>query len=261
MRWARYQTDGGVSYGIVGDDGIAIEEVDGSPFGEYAKTGVRRSLDDVRLLIPFEPKTFYAAGVNYEEHVREAAALLGREPDIPQKPDIGYRANNALIAHGEPIVKPADSTERFQYEGELVAVIGRQAKHLSEEEALSCVLGYTIGNDVSERTWQACDRTLWRAKNSDTFKPMGPWIETDVDLDALRTTVRLNGDVVSEFATNNMVFGVATYISAMTRYLTLYPGDMIWMGTDGATQDMKPGDVCAVDISGIGVLTNPIVSE
>ena len=261
MRWARYQTDNGVSYGIVGDDGSVIEEVDGSPFGEYAKTGVRRSLDDVRLLIPFEPKTFYAAGVNYEEHVREAAALLGREPDIPQKPDIGYRANNALIAHGEPIVKPADSTERFQYEGELVVVIGRQAKHLSEEEALSCVLGYTIGNDVSERTWQAGDRTLWRAKNSDTFKPMGPWIETNVDLDALRTTVRLNGAVVSEFATNNMVFGVATYISAMTRYLTLHPGDMIWMGTDGATQDMKPGDVCAVEISGIGTLTNPIVSE
>ena len=261
MRWARYQTDDDVSYGIVSDDGIAIEEVEGSPFGEYAKMGVRRSLDDVRLLIPFEPKTFYAAGVNYEEHVREAAALLGREPDIPQKPDIGYRANNALIAHGEPIVKPADSTERFQYEGELVVVIGRRAKRLSEEEALSCVLGYTIGNDVSERTWQAGDRTLWRAKNSDTFKPMGPWIETDVDLDSLRTTVRLNGDVVSEFATNNMVFGVATYISAMTRYLTLHPGDMIWMGTDGATQDMKPGDVCAVEISGIGVLTNPIVSE
>ena len=261
MRWARYETDAGVSYGIVSDDGSAIEEVDGTPFGEYAKTGARRSLDDVRLLIPFEPKTFYAAGVNYEEHVREAAALLGREPDIPQKPDIGYRANNALIAHGEPIVKPADSTERFQYEGELVVVIGRQAKHLSEEEALSCVLGYTIGNDVSERTWQAGDRTLWRAKNSDTFKPMGPWIETDVDLDALRTTVRLNGDVMSEFATNNMVFGVATYISAMTRYLTLHPGDMIWMGTDGATQDMKPGDVCDVEISGIGVLTNPIVNE
>ena len=261
MRWARYETDDGVSYGIVSDDGSAIEEVEGSPFGEYAKTGARRSLDDVRLLIPFEPKTFYAAGVNYEEHVREAAALLGREPDIPQKPDIGYRANNALIAHGEPIVKPADSTERFQYEGELVVVIGRQAKHLSEEEALSCVLGYTIGNDVSERTWQAGDRTLWRAKNSDTFKPMGPWIETEVDLDALRTIVRLNGAVVSEFATNNMVFGVATYISAMTRYLTLQPGDMIWMGTDGATQDMKPGDVCDVEISGIGVLTNPIVSE
>ena len=123
----------------------------------------------MKLLVPFEPKTFYAAGVNYEEHVREAAALLGREPDIPQKPDIGYRANNALIAHGEPIVKPADSTERFQYEGELVVVIGKEAKHLSEEDALSCVLGYTIGNDVSERTWQAGDSTLCGARRTATL--------------------------------------------------------------------------------------------
>lgn len=259
MRWARYQTDAGVSFGIVSGD--QIEEVDGSPFGDYSKTGNRHPLADARLLIPFEPKTFYAAGVNYEDHVREAAALLGREPDIPQKPDIGYRANNALIAHNQPIIKPADSTDRLQYEGELVAVIGKQAKNLSEEDALSCVLGYTIGNDVSERTWQASDRTLWRAKNSDTFKPMGPWIETDVDLNALRTRVRLNGEVVSDFPTNNMVFGVATYISAMTRYLTLHPGDMIWMGTDGATQNMKPGDICEVEISGIGTLSNPIVAE
>ena len=260
MRWARYETDGGgTAYGIV--DGDAVERVDGNPFDGYERTGQRLPLADVRLLIPFEPKTFYAAGVNYEEHVREAAALLGREPDIPQKPDIGYRANNALIAHGEPIVKPADATDRLQYEGELVAVIGRRAKNLSEADALSCVLGYTIGNDVSERTWQAGDRTLWRAKNADTFKPMGPWIETDVDLDSLRTAVRLNGEVVSEFATNNMVFGVATYISAMTRYLTLYPGDMIWMGTDGATQNMKPGDVCEVEISGIGTLRNPVVAQ
>ena len=259
MRWARYQTDAGVSFGIVSGD--QIQEVDGSPFGEYSKTGNRQPLADARLLIPFEPKTFYAAGVNYEEHVREAAALLGREPDIPQKPDIGYRANNALIAHNQPIVKPADSTDRLQYEGELVVVIGKRAKNLSEADALSCVLGYTIGNDVSERTWQASDRTLWRAKNSDTFKPMGPWIETDVDLNALRTLVRLNGEIVSDFPTNNMVFGVATYISAMTRYLTLHPGDMIWMGTDGATQNMKPGDICEVEISGIGTLTNPIVAE
>ena len=259
MRWARYQTDAGVSFGIVSGD--QIQEVDGSPFGEYSKTGNRHPLASARLLIPFEPKTFYAAGVNYEDHVREAAALLGREPDIPQKPDIGYRANNALIAHNQPIVKPADSTDRLQYEGELVVVIGKRAKNLSEADALSCVLGYTIGNDVSERTWQASDRTLWRAKNSDTFKPMGPWIETDVDLNALRTLVRLNGEIVSDFPTNNMVFGVATYISAMTRYLTLHPGDMIWMGTDGATQNMKPGDICEVEISGIGTLSNPIVAE
>ena len=101
------------------------------------------------------------------------------------------------------------------------------------------MLGYTIGNDVSERTWQASDRTMWRAKNTDTFKPMGPWIETDADLDSMRTTVRLNGETVLNFATNDMVFGVETYISAMSRYLTLYPGDVIWMGTDGASENLK----------------------
>ena len=215
----------------------------------------------MQIRVPFVPLTFYAAGINYEEHVREAAALLGREPDLPAKADVGYRANNALIAHGEPIVIPSDATEQVQYEGELVAVIGKTVKHVSEDEALDCILGYTIGNDVSERTWQAGDRTLWRAKNADTFKPMGPWIETDVDLESLQTTVRINGEVMSQFATNSMIFGVAHYISEMTRYLTLYPGDMIWMGTDGATQNMKAGDTVDVEIDGIGTLSNPVVAE
>ena len=100
---------------------------------------------------------------------------------IRAKADVGYRAVNALIAHEENIVRPKDSTGEFEYEGELVAVIGRQAKHLSREDALSCVLGYTIGNDVSERSWQRQDRTFWRGKNSDTFKPMGPYIVTGLD--------------------------------------------------------------------------------
>ena len=259
MRWIRYQYGGTTSYGIVDDQ--QVEEVSGTPFGTHRRTGHRFPLSAVNISVPFVPLTFYAAGVNYEEHVREAAALLGREPDIPQKADVGYRANNALIAHGEPIVVPHDATERVQYEGELVVVIGKTVKHVSEEQALDCILGYTIGNDVSERTWQAGDRTLWRAKNSDTFKPMGPWIETDVDLDSLRTTVRINGEIASEFATNNMIFGVAHYISEMTRYLTLHPGDMIWMGTDGATENIKPGDTVDVEISGIGTLSNPVIAE
>ena len=259
MRWIRYQYGGRVSYGILEDE--HVEEISGTPFGEYGRTGHRFPLSAVQIRVPLEPLTFYAAGVNYEEHVREAAALLGREPDLPQKADVGYRANNALIAHGEPIVIPKDATERVQYEGELVVVIGRQVKRISEDEALDCILGYSIGNDVSERTWQAGDRTLWRAKNSDTFKPMGPWIETDVDLDSLQTTVRVNDNVVSQFPTNNMIFGVAHYISEMTRYMTLYPRDMIWMGTDGATENIKAGDTVDVHISGIGTLSNPVISE
>ena len=177
--------------------------------------------------------------LNYAEHVIEQALANNREPNIPDEPHIGYRANNALIAHNQPIVKPSDSSEEFQYEGELVAIIGKEAKNISEEEALDFVFGYTIGNDVSERKWQRDDRTMWRAKNTDTFKPMGPWIETDVNLDNLITTVRLNNIETISFSTNSMIFGVARFISAMSRYLTLVPGDMIWMGTEGHSKNMK----------------------
>ena len=259
MRWVRVEHNGSDAYGIVENGQVVL--VDGNPFEGAERTGTVVSLDEVKLLVPVVPKTFYAAGLNYVDHITEQAKIAGREPNIPEKPDIGYRANNALIAHDEAIVIPKDATELVQYEGELVAVIGKQAKNLSEEDALSCVLGYTIGNDVSERTWQRTDRTRWRAKNTDTFKPMGPWIETDVDLAELRTTIRLNDEEVISFDTNDMLFGVATYISAMSRYLTLYPGDVVWMGTEGAAKNMKPGDVVEVEISGIGILRNPVVAE
>jgi 2-keto-4-pentenoate hydratase/2-oxohepta-3-ene-1,7-dioic acid hydratase in catechol pathway len=259
MRIAKIEYNDVVSYGVVEGDQVAL--VEGDLFDGGKRTGITAPLADVKYHIPLVPKTFYAAGLNYVEHVLESAKSAGREPNIPDKPDIGYRANNALIAHGESIVKPSDSTELFQYEGELVAIIGKQTKHISEEDALSCVFGYTIGNDVSERTWQRGDRTFWRGKNADTFKPMGPWVETDVDLGALETTVRLNGKDVITFPTNNMLFGVARYISAMSRYLTLYPGDVVWMGTEGQSVNMKPGDVCEVEINGIGILRNPIVAE
>jgi len=259
MRWARFERGGAAGYGIVeGDD---ILPVRGTPFGEWERAGSKLPLAEARLLVPVVPTTFYACGLNYEEHIREVAGKIGQPPNLPTQPDVGYRANNALIAHGEPIVIPRDATDKVQYEGELVVVIGRRAKHLSEAEALSCVLGYTIGNDVSERSWQKQDRTLWRAKNSDTFKPMGPWIETDVRLPDLVTTIRLNGRELIRFPTNRMIFGVERYIATMSRYLTLHPGDVIWMGTEGATEDMKHGDTVEVEISGIGVLRNPVVRE
>src|ERR1700674_1107721 len=211
MRWIRYEADGQPVYGIV--EGDMVTEVRGDPFAGYEKTAMRRPLSSVKLLIPVEPRTFYAAGLNYAEHAIAAANKRGEVPKLREAPDIGYRANNALIAHGEPIVIPADATDRVQYEAELVAVIGRKAKNLSESEALSCVLGWTIGNDMSERTWQAGDRTLWRAKNADTFKPMGPWIETDFDLDKAETIVKVNGEVADHFRTNNMIHGVAKFLS------------------------------------------------
>jgi 2-keto-4-pentenoate hydratase/2-oxohepta-3-ene-1,7-dioic acid hydratase in catechol pathway len=259
VRWGRIASGAGPVYGLVESD--IVTEVSGSPFGGYTRTAVTRRLDQVKPLVPVIPPTFYAAGVNYREHVTEMAQRRGVKPEFPPQADVGYRANNALIADGEPIVIPRDATEQVQYEGELVVVIGRQCKKVSEAEALDCVLGYTIGNDVSERTWQRGDRTFWRGKNTDSFKPMGPWIVTGLDPDALRVTIRLNGREMFTYAVRDAIFGIRTFISRMSQYLTLYPGDVLWMGTDGATENMKHGDVVEVEIPGIGVLRNPVVRE
>jgi len=262
MKWCRFRadkTDKTVSYGLIeGDQVIAVE---GSPFGDYRKTGRGYALDAVTLDVPVIPSVFYCVGVNYADHVRRMAIKRGSQPVFPKKPDIGYRTNNSLIAHGQNIVKPKDSGEEFQYEGELVAVFGKACRNVPPEKALDYVLGWTIGNDVSERGWQAADRTLWRAKNADTFKPMGPWIETEADLDAMVTTIRLNGEVTETFKTNNMIFDAPTYISEVSKYCTIQPGDVMWMGTDGVPSNMKVGDVCEIEISGVGVLRNPVVAE
>ena len=257
MRWIRFSQQGRTAYGILEGDRIA--EVSGDPSPARSAPRAVHDLNAVKIEVPVVPPTFYCVGLNYAEHIREVAAKQGIKANLPEQPDVGYRAVNALIAHERAGRHPA---RRHQ------GAVRRRARRrhrqegqdLSEAEALSCVLGYTIGNDVSERVWQKSDRTLWRAKNTDTFKPMGPWIETDVDLDALETRVRVNGKETTRFRTNDMLFGVATYISTMTRYLTLYPGDMIWMGTDGNSPDLKAGDVVEVEITGIGMLRNPFVA-
>jgi 2-keto-4-pentenoate hydratase/2-oxohepta-3-ene-1,7-dioic acid hydratase in catechol pathway len=257
MKWLRYRLGEDVHYGVLDDGGI--HQVRGTPFGPHEPDGKRHALADVKLLPPVMPQTFYAVGANYLGHAAEANEILKQNRAVPKKPDVGYRAVSAIIAHDEPIVIPADSAGVIQFEGELVAVIGKTAKHVSEADALSYVLGYTIGNDVSERAWQAVERTVWRAKNTDTFKPMGPWIETEVNLPSLVTRVRLNGKQVSQFNTNNMIFGVARYISEITKYITMHPGDVIWMGAEAPTLDMRHGDVVEVEIESIGVLRSPVV--
>jgi 2-keto-4-pentenoate hydratase/2-oxohepta-3-ene-1,7-dioic acid hydratase in catechol pathway len=259
MKWCRFQSGGGSAFGII--EGDTVTEVTGSPFDAHARTSTSVPLSGVKLLVPVIPPTFYAAGVNYREHVTEMAHRRGVKPEFPLQADVGYRANNALVATGEPIVIPKDATQEVQYEGELVVVIGKRCKRISEAHALDCVFGYTIGNDVSERTWQRGDRTFWRGKNTDTFKPMGPWIVTDLDPDMLRVTIRLNGKEMFSYAVKDAIFGVRQFISRMSQYLTLHPGDVLWMGTDGATENMKDGDVVEVEIPGVGVLRNPVVRE
>ncbi|MGZ5895512.1 MAG: fumarylacetoacetate hydrolase family protein [Xanthobacteraceae bacterium] len=259
MRWMRFTIGGRTAYGIV--EGDRVLETTSNIFGDWAKTGHTHKLADVKVELPVWPRTFYCAGMNYVKHLTEAANARGEVPDVPTRPEIGYRAHNALIAHDEDVVIPKIATEKIHYEGELAVVIGKKAKHLSEKDAMSCVFGYTIGNDVSERTWQRADRGLWRSKNADTFKPMGPWIETKADPDAMGTKVRLNGEVRTQFRTNDMLFGIPQFIAEMTKYFTLWPGDVIWMDTDGQSPNIKAGDVVEIEISGVGTLRNRFVAE
>jgi 2-keto-4-pentenoate hydratase/2-oxohepta-3-ene-1,7-dioic acid hydratase in catechol pathway len=204
-------------------------------------------------------RNFYAAGLNYRAHI-EWANSRGASHKVPAQPDIGYRSAAALIPSGAEIVIPADSPGPVEYEGELVAVIKRTTKNVSEKEALDCVLGYTLGNDVSERTWQKTDRTLWRAKSADTFKPMGPRIVSGIDPMKQTIEVRINGKTVSSYNTRGMIFGVAQYLARMSRYVTLHPGDIVWFGCDAATLPaLQPGDLVEVVNDAIGVLANRVV--
>ena len=211
----------------------------------------RKVLDEVR--------NFYAAGLNFRAHIDWANREHGGNYKVPVQADIGYRSHNALICSGDTIVIPKDSTGSVEFEGELVAVMKNRTKNVSEEEALLHVAGYTLGNDVSERSWQKSDRTLWRAKNSDSFKPMGPAIVDGIDPMAQQIDVRINGKTVSSSNTSGMIFGVAHFISRMSQYLTLHPGDVIWFGCDGPTLPaLQPGDLVEVTNEHIGVLANRV---
>jgi 2-keto-4-pentenoate hydratase/2-oxohepta-3-ene-1,7-dioic acid hydratase in catechol pathway len=204
-------------------------------------------------------RNFYAAGLNYKAHI-DWANSRGGSYRVPPQPDVGYRSAAALIANGEEIVIPADSPGPVEYEGELVAVIGKTGRNLTEKNALECVKGYTLGNDISERTWQKTDRTLWRAKSADTFKPMGPFIVSGLDPQNQQIDVRINGKTVSSYNTSNMIFSVAQYLARMSQYVTLHAGDIVWFGCDAATlPPLEDGDLVEVANAAIGVLANRVV--
>jgi 2-keto-4-pentenoate hydratase/2-oxohepta-3-ene-1,7-dioic acid hydratase in catechol pathway len=259
MKWCRVQTPDGPRYGVVEDETVAL--VEGSPFNRFERTGKTVALAQARLLVPVVPGTFYAIGSNYRDHVEKMAKVLGREPIYYERPRVGYRANSALIAHGDDIVKPADASDELQYEAELVAVIGKAGRKVTPEEARELIFGWTIGNDVSERTWQRSDPTNIRAKNCDTFKPMGPFILQGNDMSGMRTTVRLNGRELHNFDTAAMIFDAGDVIAEISRYNTLNPGDVVWLGTDDKPENMKPDDELEIEITGIGLLRNKVVAE
>ena len=255
--WCRFSDGQRDSFGL--RDGDFIIEVEGTPFGEH-RIGTRRMpVADIELLVPVIPGTFYAIGSNYRQNVIDGAVFRGGTPKFYDEPRVGYRANSALTASGTNIVKPRDAGPEFQYEGELVAVIGKKARNVTPEEAEQCIFGWTIGNDITERDWNKDDTTNLRGKNADTFKPMGPWLVSGIDLAGMVTTVRLNGKQVHRFDTANMLVSPGEVISVISRYNTLHPGDVVWLGTDELPKNLAPGDDIEIEISGLGVLRNKVV--
>jgi 2-keto-4-pentenoate hydratase/2-oxohepta-3-ene-1,7-dioic acid hydratase in catechol pathway len=258
MIFCRFQKSNVVSYGVVEDE--TVRAIDGDPFTKYTLAGARHPLRDVALLVPVLPGTFYAIGSNYRNHVVGRAKVKGREPIFYKTPRVGYRANSALLPHEADIVKPADAGPHFEYEAELVAVIGKTARNVTPAEAADCIFGWTIGNDMTERDWQANDPTNIRGKNADTFKPMGPWIVTGLDLRDMTTRVTINGRLAHSFPTANMLFSPGEVVSDVSRYNTLSPGDVVWLGTDEVPEAVKPGDLIEIEITGIGLLRNRVVA-
>ncbi|WP_089937169.1 fumarylacetoacetate hydrolase family protein [Candidatus Entotheonella palauensis] len=259
MKWCRFQIEQRVRYGVVEDD--RVTEVTGSPLADYTVTDRQHLLSEVKLLPPIVPPMLYAAGPNYRGHVEGMAKRRGAEPTYPERPEPNFRSVHALIGTEENIVVPRDCSGAVQPEGQLAVVIGKRARRVAKEEALDYVFGYSIGNDISQRVWQANDRTMFRGKNCDTFKPFGPWIVTGLEPTQFRIIVRHNGSVWQDFSSADQIWDTAAWIQELSGYTTLHPGDVLWMGTEGADGDMVPGDVIEVEISGIGILRNRVVPE
>jgi len=249
VRYVRFLRGRTAAYGML--DGETIRELRGSPFAGPQPTGAVHKLSEVKLLYPCQPGKILAMALNYRSHLGD------RQP--PSQPELFWKPVSALQNPGDPIVIPPEA-RNVHYEGELVLVIGRRVRNATLDEARQAIFGVTCGNDVSERDWQKGDIQWWRAKGADTFAPVGPAIATGLDYGRLRLRTRLNGEVVQEQSTSDLLFGGPAIVRFASRYVTLDPGDLIFTGTPGRTRAMKPGDVVEVEIEGIGVLRNPVVA-
>ena len=253
-KFARYEAHGEIAYGVV--EGDVVKQLTTSPLEDYEVTDHTHSLSEVRLLAPVVPGKIVAIGLNYKSHLGD------REP--PSVPEPFLKSATSLAGPGDDIVIPHEALEEgvtMQEEGELSVVIGKRCKRVSREDAMSVVLGLTCGNDVSARQWQRGDLQWWRAKSSDTFSPIGPYIVTDLDPGNLHLVARVNGKVEQESSTSDLLYDVPTIIEFVTRVVTLEPGDVIMTGTPGQAGDLHPGDTVEIEIEGIGVLSNPVVAE
>ena len=260
MKIARFRYNGHTAHGVV--EGNEVVEIQGDIFSEFEASGERRKLEDVELLAPTDPKEIWAPGLNFANHLEFAAGVLGdKDPQVPEHPEPWIKARNSLTGTGQDIVLPHDTAGEVHYEGEAVAIIGKPCRRVSPQEAGKYIFGYTCGNDVSERAWQKDDWTFWRAKGADTFAPVGPWIETEINPQALEMIVRLNGEEVQHGYTEEMLFTFAEIVSYISQQITMQPGDLVFSGSTGVTVALKDGDLVEVEIPGIGLLSNPVVQE
>jgi 2-keto-4-pentenoate hydratase/2-oxohepta-3-ene-1,7-dioic acid hydratase in catechol pathway len=250
-KYVRYEVGGRASWGILEGE-TTIRELQGSVFESAKPTGKTVKLAEVKLLPPAEPKKVIAAGLNYKSHIGQQtpAKYVGLFAKFP----------TSLIGHNADIIYPADATV-VHYEAEVCVVMGKRAKNITEAQVKSHIFGIAPCNDVSERSWQKADLQWFRAKAADTFGPIGPAVVTNVDYNKIKLIGRHNGKVVQETTTDLLIFNIDNIVSYTSRYVTLEPGDVIFTGTPGTTQAMKPGDVFEVEIPGVGLLRNPVVAE
>lgn len=252
VRYVKYEVGGRASWGIFENNDTTIRELQGNPFDGSAKpTGKTVKAAEVKYLPPAEAKKVIAAGLNYKSHIGQAspAKYVGLFAKFP----------TTLTGHQQPIIYPADATT-VHYEAEICVVMGKRAQNITEAQVKDHIFGVTPCNDVSERAWQKQDLQWFRAKAADTFGPMGPALVTNVDYTKLKLIGRHNGKVVQDTTTDLLIFPIDNIVSYTSRYITLEPGDVIFTGTPGVTQAMKPGDTFEVEIPGVGTLTNTVVA-
>jgi len=246
----RYHAGDEIRVGVL--EGETVRETRGEMFGNLAVGPEVGTLDTIKLAAPVAPGKLIAIGLNYRDHIEQDTNL-----PVPEEPVIFLKPISAIIGPDSPIILPP-GPEKVDAEAELCIVIGRRCRHVKAEDYESVVFGYTCGNDVSARDYQFKDGQWVRAKGFDTFAPLGPAIVTDVDPSNLAIRSVVNGEVYQNSSTSYLLFDVPYLIEFISNVMTLEPGDVIMTGTPGGPPSLKDGDICEVQIDGIGVLRNPV---
>jgi 2-keto-4-pentenoate hydratase/2-oxohepta-3-ene-1,7-dioic acid hydratase in catechol pathway len=252
MKIVRIKADGDIVYGVADSEGVLVYR--GSPFVAWEPTETVVPWPKVNLLAPVLPTKVLCVGQNYEEH----AAELGNE--VPEEPLVFMKPATAVVGPNAAVIHPPISNE-VHHEAELAVVISRPARNVRAEDASAYIFGYTAANDVTARDLQIKDGQWTRAKGFDTFCPLGPAIETELDpLERLAIICRVNGEVRQAGFTVDMIFGVAEIIEFITAFTTLLPGDVVLTGTPPGVSKVEPGDLMEVEVDGIGILANRVVA-